>query len=63
MTLSRVTSGGRPRLAPGDITATSIPAGSHGTILLPADIADPVTGLISVSFAPFATVSLYAVRV
>lgn len=44
-----------------DITGTSITAGAHGTFLLPADIADPVTGLISISFSPFASVDLRAV--
>jgi hypothetical protein len=46
-----------------DITGTSIPAGSHGTILLPADIADPTTGLISITFTPNTSVSLFAVSV
>lgn len=46
-----------------DITGTSITAGAHGTILLPADIADPTTGLISVTFVPNTSVSLYAVSV
>lgn len=44
-----------------DITGTSITAGATGVFLLPADIADPTTGLISVSAVPFASVSLYAV--
>jgi len=44
-----------------DITGTSIAAGAMGTFLLPADIADPVTGLINISAVPFASVSLYAV--
>lgn len=44
-----------------DITGTSIAAGAQGVFLLPADIADPTTGLINISAVPFATVSLYAV--
>lgn len=44
-----------------DITGTAIAAGASGTFLLPADIADPLTGLINISAVPFATVSLYAV--
>lgn len=46
-----------------DITGTSIAAGAHGTILLPADIADPTTGLISVTFVPNTSVSLFAVSI
>ena len=44
-----------------DITSTSITAGAHGTFLLPADIADPTTGLISITATPNTSVSFFAV--
>lgn len=44
-----------------DITGTSITAGAMGVFLLPADIADPTTGLISITAVPNSSVSLYAV--
>jgi len=45
-----------------DVTSASIGAGAHGVILLPADIADPTTGLIGVTASATTSVSFYAVR-
>lgn len=44
-----------------DITSTSITAGAHGTFLLPADIADPTTNLISVTSSLTPSVTFYAI--
>lgn len=48
-------------LAQPDITSVSITAGAHGTFLLPADIADPTTGLISITSSLTPSVTFYAV--
>jgi hypothetical protein len=45
-----------------DVTSVSIGAGAHGVMLLPPAIADPATGLISVTASATTSVSFYAVR-
>ena len=47
----------QPDIAP----STSITAGAHGTFLLPPDIADPVTNLISITASASASVTFFAV--
>ena len=49
-------------LAQPDINpSTAITAGAHGTFLLPPDIADPVTNLISITASASASVTFFAV--
>lgn len=59
-----VTIPGNTRYGPAepDVTSASIGAGLHGVIWLPAEIADPTTGLISVTASSATSVSFYAVR-
>lgn len=47
-----------------DVPSVAIPAGQMGLIgPFPKELADPTTGLIDITAAPFATVSFYAVAV
>jgi hypothetical protein len=49
-------------VAPDIPTGVAVPAGAHAVYRLPARLADPDTGLITVSTTPTTSVNLFAVR-
>jgi hypothetical protein len=62
ITVSVVTPGNTKWAQPEpDVTSASIGAGLHGVIRLPAELADPTTGLIGFTASSATSVTFYAV--